>query len=254
MSARHAARLAVLACLASLCPAAYATAVYSTIASSVFAFSIPVISGEPPATDSVLINSNISTILTGGNGTATNAGSPSASPVRPVATTASASGSAFAPPYSFAQSARMTGHVIKIVNPTSVKLAIPFTFDMSWSMGVGVDDVATESASAGAFFSIAGIDSETLTIAGLGVIIGAYELQIGVSSTDPVGGMGGSFGGLMVSGSILVDAMSVNEFSVITDVAGRANAGVVGEPATLMLIGVGLGFAMSMRRRRQPPS
>lgn len=226
--------------------AAWATAVYSTIAGSVFAFTVPVLSGSPSPTVTVLTNSDSGAILTDGNGTAMHSGTPSGPDARPVSTTVSASGSAFAPPYSFAQSSRMSGHLIKIDNSSGLEaVSVLFRFDMSWTLLALIDDAATETASAGAFFSIAGIDSEILTIGGLG-IVSVYENQIGISSP---GGPGGILDSTFILGDILVAPGSINEFSVITDVAGRANANDVPEPATLTLIGLGVLIAMRARRR-----
>ena len=116
MLSRLATRFVVFACIAACGPAALATAVYSTTAESVFAFTVPVISSFPSPVVTVSTNSDFGAILTGGNGIATNSGSPSGSTARPVRTMVSAGGSAFAPPYSFAQSSRLSGHLIRIDN------------------------------------------------------------------------------------------------------------------------------------------
>ena len=244
--------LVALACFATLpvfAPNANATAVYSTSASSDFSLTIPTFSGGASVTGSVVIGSNTGTAAMGGTGVAmhaTDSITPDglhASYVRAI----TIGGSADAPPYSFASSSRMTGHLFTITNHRTETVEAPFAFFMAWTLLVGADDPALVSASTGAFFSIAGIDTEDLVIAGVGTISsGAYEKEIGISTDSPPPGVVDDF---FIMGHLVLPP-GVHMFSVITDAAGRASSNVVSEPGSGILVVLALALALGRSRRR----
>ncbi|MBL8383955.1 MAG: PEP-CTERM sorting domain-containing protein [Burkholderiales bacterium] len=221
----------------------FAVATYGTHASSDFSLTIPTFSTGGTVSGSAVIDSNTGTSATGGTGVALHltdlitADGTFASYKRVI----TISGSASAPPDSHASSNRMTGHLFTIDNHRTDPVDIPFVFSMAWTVLVSADDPANESASSGAFFSIAGIDTEELFIGGLKVT--DFEHEIGLSTTS---GSGGVMSDLMILGTLHLTP-GRHMFSVITDAAGRATASTVPEPATLLLVAFG---ALAALRRR----
>jgi PEP-CTERM motif len=156
------------------------------------------------------------------------------------------SGSAFAPPVSFASSTFMSGHVFTIDNlggpglDTS-EIKVPFVFEYSWDIDLAHDFPGSEFASAGAFFDISGIDNEKLFVTGLG-FIPRYLHHI--RETTLLGGTGSS-GGMKITGEIVVPAETLSKFSVITDTTGLAAA--VPEPSSLIVFGLGALVLLASR-------
>lgn len=219
-----------------LAPRAEAIVMYSTLVDSKFSIAADGVElGMPFDGSSVEIGSGIAFY----SGTATTFELPATLHVE-------VSGSAFAPPVSFASSTFMSGHVFTIDNlggpgPDTFPITVPFVFEYSWDIDLARDFPGSEFASAGAFFDISGIDNESLFVDGLG-FVPRYLHHI--TETTLLGGTGSS-GSMTITGAILVPAETLSKFSVITDTTGLAAA--VPEPCSLIVFGLGAWVLVSSR-------
>jgi hypothetical protein len=226
---------------------AEATVIYSTDVDSVFHIAATGVELGLPFDGSFFVT---------GNGSAGYAGSATSDGVFPVEKHVGVSGSAFAPPNSFATSTFMSGHIIEIDNLGSPPpddtspIVVPFVFTYSWDIDLSRDFPGLEFASAGAFFHITGIDNEALFIDTVGGMPGpgfVPEYLHHIMNTTLFGGTGSS-GMVVVTGAIHVPAETLSLFSVITDTTGMAVA-VTPEPSSLMLLGLGVCGLVGLRRR-----
>jgi hypothetical protein len=226
------ATLSAATALLFLPAAAYATAMYSTTASSTFAI----------AADGVALGPVFTAKTEIGAGVAFFSGAQSVAGVFPATLSVAIAGSAAQPPNSLATSTYMSGHIFSIDNTHGGgTLIVPFTFSYEWDTDIAVTDVLREFAEAGAFFHITGIDNEGLTIEGMSVT----EYLVNPRYSTGLGSIGG-FGAFTVHGTIEVPDGVYSEFSVITDATGRAFA--VPEPSTLWLLGLGLVAVLQRRK------
>lgn len=241
--ARVAATLAAL--LPGLSAPVLAIAVYSSEARSIFTLT-PV----APVT-AIVDHAPFTSTATLGDATASIdlfAASPAG--VHPATIASKVSGSATAPPPGLSSSfaAAQRGHVFDVPRVSAAgplpTVTMSFVFEISWETHLAITRVGAEFAAGGAFFGIsgfeAGIDSIALDPGMPGEIVvfpdGSTGWRFNPNYLEFDGSPVDELHSLRVTGSITVLSGMVGEFSVITDVAGRAIS--VPEPTGLALLAI----------------
>lgn len=242
-------RLAVLVLSLACAGAASATAIYSSATKSTFTLLGLAPTSLAPVTD-IKENLPASPTMTIGTATATiDYALLSGADAHPLSIDSKVSGSASAPPTSSSSAAALRGHLIEIDRGTPddplPRVTLDFMFEIAWEVHLAVDMPTLESAAGGAYFAIAGfedgIDSISISPGMPGeVVIGAdgkWRWEFNPSYFTTMADVDVT-AGLVVTGSITVEAGTVGAFSVITDAAGRADARPLPAPGSLLLVGM----------------
>lgn len=237
-----------LACVVALALApqwVLAAAVYSSTATSKFTIGGPagVGPGDGPGGSTFTIGAGVAAAV----GVESAAGSP-------ATVKSTASGSAAAPPLSFATSDFKGGHHINIDRLFRGGVTVAFTFEFDWSALVTRDIPGLEFASAGAYFAISGIDNESVVL-DLNPFFdevtdpnGSTRFEFNPHYSTSLGDSGLFLGAGVVTGFIVVPADTFSIVSVITDASGSAGARVP-EPGPLGLLLLALPGLWLVKRR-----
>lgn len=230
MSVRAGFRFVALLALAwSAAGLAWSTATYSSHATSKFALT----PFEPVTT--IITPALVAPVITVGNATAGVVSSISfpGFAVPSVIDSTVFGSAAFAPDsLSIAEAQRGRIFVVPRVTPAGPldTVTMRFSFEISWDTDLAITRPGLEFAAGGAFFGIsgfeAGIDSITLDAGMPGEIVtfldGSTGWQFNPSYVEFDGSPVDESHLMVVTGTIIVLSGMVGEFSVITDVAGRA--------------------------------
>lgn len=224
---------------------AFAAATYSAAATSTFTLT-------PVAPVSTIVDHLpfTSTTVAGGAVASIDTFSASGAGVHPATIDSKVSGAAAAPPDSLSMAEAKRGHVFEVPRVDAAGalplVTLAFSFEIFWDVHLALTLPGSEFAAGGAYFAISGfepgIDSIVLDAGMPGAIVPdgpGFRWEFNPSYFT-FGGAVDSTTSTVVTGLITVEAGTVGEFSVITDVAGRALAFQVAAPSTAWTIGFGL--------------